>query len=323
MSVVITFEELLTEFFMERWQAKVTQNGYLVSVRALRRFIEKNHPDLTIFPETINRAMVLNWRYTCVKKAGVEEGTLCEVSWNTYARHLKALFKFGIERELLPISENPFHKTELKTPKRKPKTLPPGAIQQIRLLLRLYESVENKTPEYIYPAWFWRIMVEMFYHTGIRLRQLLNIELADIDLAGQQLICSAAGAKNNTENCLPLHGELLPLLQELVDRSIRRGAKPSDQLFNVNRFSHRHQLKTMNTDQVEAFFSRLSHKLGVRVSPHRFRHTLGTELMAGERADIHLTQRMLCHENIRSTLVYVDVPLNKLHDYLLQRQQAR
>lgn len=41
MSVVITFEELLTEFFMERWQAKVTQNGYLVSVRALRRFIEK------------------------------------------------------------------------------------------------------------------------------------------------------------------------------------------------------------------------------------------------------------------------------------------
>lgn len=55
---------------------------------------------------------------------------------------------------------------------------------------------------------------------------------------------------------------------------------------------------------------------------YRFRHSFATELMAGDNADIHLTQLLMGHSDIRSTMVYVDVPVDKLRSYLMQRSEA-
>jgi len=312
----LTFDELMTELFTERWSSLKTQSGYAMCVRVMKRHIK------TDYPAEVTKQQVLAWRAAVVKRPGRPEG-ISEVSWNTYSRHLKALYNFGIERGY--VTENPFLRVNLKPPVLKTKTLPDGAISKIRQLLRYCMDLEQKGEPrgaYIHPAWFWLVVVEMLYHTGIRQRQLLCIKLHDIDLRNARFICSAEGAKNSKESLLPLHSELIPLLDHLLDQAVRRGAKPSDQLFNVNLHSKRHRLETMNTWQVGMFFTRLSRKLGMTISPHRFRHSFATELMAGDNADIHLTQLLMGHSDIRSTMIYVDVPVDKLRSYLMQRSGA-
>jgi site-specific recombinase XerD len=312
---VFTFEELLTELFTERWSSPDTQASYHVSVRALQRHIQ------TDYPSEVTKRMVYAWRAEVVRQPGQSEG-ISPVSWNSYIRHLKSLYNFGLNSGYLPGKTNPFAKVDLKPPQTKAKTLPKGAIHKIRTLLREYVHAEESGQNgktYIHPAWFWLTVVEMLYHTGIRRRQLVHIRICDIDLKQEQFICSAAGAKNLAEKTLPLHHDLIPLLERLIRESLRRGAKRTDQLFNVNRFSVRHRRETMNAGQIGAFFKRLSSRLAMKLSPHRCRHSFATELMIGERADIHLTQRLMCHLDIRSTMVYVDVPVPRLKRYLLQR----
>lgn len=68
--------------------------------------------------------------------------------------------------------------------------------------------------------------------------------------------------------------------------------------------------------------SGLSRKLGMTISPYRFRHSFATELMAGDNAYTHLTQLLMGHSDIRSTMIYVDVPVDKLRSYLMQRSEA-
>lgn len=313
----LTINELMTELFTERWSSPDTQSSYGVSVRALQRYIE------TDYLSEVTQDMVFAWRMAVVRRPGESEGEgISPVSWNNYTRHLRSLYNFGLSRGYISESVNPFVGVGLKEPKSKSKTLPKGAMNKIRTLLKEYVHAEESGQYgkvYIHPAWFWLTVAEMLYHTGIRRRQLLFIRICDIDLKQERFSCLAAGAKNLSENPLPLHHDLIPLLERLIRESLRRGAKRTDQLFNVNRFSVRHRRQTMDANQLGTFFKRVSSRLGMKVSPHRCRHSFATELMIGERADIHLTQRLMCHLDIRSTMIYVDVPISRLKNYLLQR----
>ena len=58
----------------------------------------------------------------------------------------------------------------------------------------------------------------------------------------------------------------------------------------------------MNSDQVEAMYRKLTEKVAVRMTPHRFRHTLATDLMKAPERNIHLTKCLLNHSNIQTTM---------------------
>ncbi|MDI5932471.1 site-specific integrase [Halomonas kalidii] len=130
---------------------------------------------------------------------------------------------------------------------------------------------------------------------------------------------SAEGAKNKFEAILPITEELYPYLVTLMTAAHAAGFRRYDQLFNVNRFSLRHERETMNVWQVERFFQRLSKYCGSRVTPHRFRHTLATDLMRSPGRDLYLTQQVCGHTDIRLTLEYVAPDLDTLRQYLEQR----
>ncbi len=83
---------------------------------------------------------------------------------------------------------------------------------------------------------------------------------------------------------------LAPHLSRILGEAEKIGFSPDDQLFNVNRFSRHFHGKEMNIDQVESMYGKLTHKIGVRMTPHRFRHTLATDLMKQPERNIHLTK---------------------------------
>lgn len=86
-------------------------------------------------------------------------------------------------------------------------------------------------------------------------------------------------SKNFDEHYVPIHSKLAKYLRILLLNAKKRGIQQNEQLFNVNKFSQRHMRRTMDMSQLSRFYTALSHKLGVHVSPHRFRHTIATDLM--------------------------------------------
>ncbi len=75
----------------------------------------------------------------------------------------------------------------------------------------------------------------------------------------------------------------------------------------------------MTSDQVEAMYKKLIEKLGVRMTPHRFRHTLATDLMKQPERNIHVTKNLLNHSNIATTMSYIEADYDHMRDVLHQR----
>lgn len=92
-----------------------------------------------------------------------------------------------------------------------------------------------------------------------------------------------------------------------------------EQIFNVNRFSAFRQGKQMNASQVTTCFNRMSLRLGFRITPHRFRHTLATDLMSFPDRNLHAVQQLLGHTDLRSTLQYISTDLGMLREVLNKR----
>ncbi|KAA0015856.1 site-specific integrase [Salinicola corii] len=274
-----------------------------------------------MLPSMVTQYDVVKWRNNIIRSPANPNG-VAETSWNNYARHLSALYNFGLERRLLGACDaNPFKGVRVREPRKPKKILHPDVVGLARRELnncRIYEEASRK-PSSLHPAWFWEVVVETFYFTGIRLNQLLNIQAQHVDLKRCVLVGSAEGAKNHAEFILPIPDRLHPLLSCLMSQAFRTGIGANEQLFNVNRYSHRHRRKVMNKSQVSHFFDRLSEVCGARVTPHRFRHTLGTDLMEDPERNLHLTQQILAHSDIRSTLEYVHPKTETLRQLLNQR----
>ncbi|MBN0126925.1 site-specific integrase, partial [Pseudomonas aeruginosa] len=99
---------------------------------------------------------------------------------------------------------------------------------------------------------------------------------------------------------------IAPHIRRLLQEAEQVGMSHHDQLFNVNRFSRHYARKEMNADQVEAMYRKLTEKTGVRMTPHRFRHTLASDLMKQHERNIHVAKDLLNHSNIQTTMSYIE-----------------
>lgn len=303
---MLTFDQLLEEYFFLRHLRPRSQTSYKSAVAQLQKFMSTcgmTHPE-----ELTNRD-VFAWRKIALTQ-------MREVSWNSYIRHLRALWSFGIDQGMLETKVNPFKGTHVGEPKRPKKTLTAVQIHHARLVLEQMEAweQENKERSRITPAWFWQVVNETFYSTGLRLNQVLNVRLADVDLSDRLILATVEGSKTKREYPVPISSQYHPWISMLVDRAKLQKFKQSDQLFNVNRFSPYHRRTTMNSWQVESCYAKISEITNCRISPHRFRHTIGTDLMKKPERNLHLVKELLGHTNIKTTLEYVSVDVEMLRE---------
>ena len=159
----------------------------------------------------------------------------------------------------------------------------------------------------------------MFYYSGIRINALLNLRYRDIDWDGRLIHVQAETEKTHREFFIPITTGLEPHIRGLLDAADEIGFEPNDQIFNVNRFSSHYRSKVMNIDQVEGMYRKLIEKMGVRMTPHRFRHTLATDLMRQPERNIHLTKSLLNHSNIATTLAYIETDYDHMRAVLHER----
>lgn len=307
--------ELTQDYIASQVLREATQKIYLACTRALLR-----HFGETVTLDAIDQRSVLGWR----KK--VLEGGLAKTSWNTYSNHMRTVWGHGLEYGTLTHTTiNPFKKTSVIPPKRPKKTVPRNAIEWARdwLIELVTEERTTKKRSKITPAWFWLAAFELFYHSGIRLNALLNLRYQDVHWDSRLIRVEADKEKTHREYSIPITADLEPHIRALWTAAKNIGFEAEDQLFNVNRFSHHYRRKTMNTDQVEAMYRKLHKRLETRMTPHRFRHTLATDLMRQPERNIHLTKSLLNHSNISTTLGYIEVDYGHMRAVMQERSLAQ
>lgn len=292
-----------------------TAKIYLAATRALLRHFGEASPI-----ESIDHRSVLGWR-----RGELERG-LAKQSWNTYSNHLRTVWGYAIEHGTLNhTSTNPFRKTTVIPPKRPSKTVARDGIKRARSWLKSMVIEERCTKKRckVTPAWFWLGVFEMFYYTGIRLNALLTLRYRDVDWVNKIITVQADTEKTHREFSIPIMPGLEPHIMRLLESARDNGFEPDDQLFNVNRFSMHYRSAVMNIDQIEGMYKKLTQQIGIRMTPHRFRHTLATDLMRQPERNIHLTKSLLNHSNIATTLSYIEVDYDHMRTVLHERSLAQ
>ena len=173
------------------------------------------------------------------------------------------------------------------------KVLPkPISISQVRQLLE--QPAKLSTAE----AKRDRAMLELLYASGMRISELVSLNLDDVDTEGGYVRCFGKGHK---ERIIPIYEQAAKLVKEYAGEARRKLArhKSGPALF----LNPRGERLTR-----QGFWQKLkeyakSANLDAQISPHTLRHSFATHMLSGG-ADLRSVQELLGHSNISTTQVY-------------------
>lgn len=231
--------------------------------------------------KSVNYSIIRSWIV-----ALVEEG-VSNRSINRKMSSLKTYFKFLLKTS--QIDENPMVKhRSLKTSK---KLQVPFSEKEITNVIELLE--EEKDFEGLRN----RLIVELFYATGIRRTELVNLKISDLSL-GQGTI--KVLGKRNKERIIPLIPSIVKSLQQYLDERERLNEIVDAQFLLLSKKGVK-IYETLVYRIINSYFSKASEK--VKKSPHILRHSFATHLL-NEGADLNAVKELLGHASLASTQVY-------------------
>lgn len=149
-----------------------------------------------------------------------------------------------------------------------------------------------------------RAMMELMYGTGLRLAELVNINLKDIQLRRGELRVIGKGSK---ERKVPFSGQAQEWLRRWMGVRVELANAGEEALFvskRGTRISHRSVQKRMEEwGQKQAIAS--------HVSPHKLRHSFATHILESSN-NLRAVQELLGHENISTTQIYTHLDFQHL-----------
>jgi len=296
---ITTFNELLDQYILEKPLSEASKASY-------RRILNCFTQDTGITRITdVSFSKLLRWRMDVLTRSS-------DITWNTYLRHMRALWRFAIHRGYGGTSID--HFAELNWGRNRVTRKKTVTTDQLRTIMSVLSGPECS----LEPCWFWKLVVKFLYFTGVRRRQLVSITWGDVDLDQGTIHLSAEGEKTGRSRDIPIHQALFEDLTEY--RDLMKGRfpaffKPEAQLFNVTLFYERYRGRQLTEDQVSGFFRRLSDAAGFKVSAHMLRHTMATEI--AKTGQIKSLQQILGHANIHTTMsFYVHPDIKQLRKTL-------
>jgi integrase/recombinase XerD len=218
------------------------------------------------------------------------------------ARNLASLrnfFRFALAEGALSVDPT----LNLESPKTR-RTLP--VYLRMEDVDRLLSQPDPSTPQGLRD----RAILEVLYSTGLRVSELVNLKVSDMEMRMGCLRCIGKGDK---ERLVPVGRRALAAVQAYLGKSRpvllggREAGKAVPWLF-LNRFGNR-----LSRIAVWRMLTACGRRAGIRarLSPHKLRHSFATHLL--ERgADLRSVQLMLGHADISTTQIYTHVMQERL-----------
>jgi len=200
----------------------------------------------------------------------------------------KSFFGFMVAEGLIKATP-----TENMSPPSVGKSLPkPISISQVRQLLEQpakLSTLEAKRD---------KAMLELLYASGMRISELVALNLGDVDTEGGNVRCFGKGHK---ERLIPIYEQAARTVKDYIEKTRAKLTRNRDEkaLF----LNPRGERLTR-----QGFWQKLkeyakSAKLDTQISPHTLRHSFATHMLSGG-ADLRAVQELLGHANISTTQVY-------------------
>uniref|UniRef100_UPI00404A8151 tyrosine-type recombinase/integrase n=1 Tax=Gelidibacter sp. TaxID=2018083 RepID=UPI00404A8151 len=271
----------------EKKYSELTVKAYLNDLESFATFILKEYDMISV--HDVNYPQIRNWIVSLV------ESNITNRSINRKISSLNTYFKFLLKTET--ITANPLSKHKaLKTSK---KVQIPFSEQEMTSVI---ETLQTETD---FKGLRNRLIVELFYATGIRRIELIQIKLTDLDLANKTL---KVLGKRNKERYIPLIDSVVQTARAyLTLRNELEIIKDKEMLFLTKKGLKIYE--TLVYRIINDYFSKASSK--VKTSPHILRHSFATHLL-NQGANLNAVKELLGHSSLAATQVYTHNSLAEL-----------
>jgi integrase/recombinase XerC len=212
---------------------------------------------------------------------------------------LRSFFKFLIRRGM--VSVNPL--STIRTPKqekRLPKCLD---LEQVQKLLEAPGDADLLSARD-------KAMLEVLYSSGIRVSELVDLEMADMDL--QEGVLRVRG-KGRKDRLTPIGSQAIKAVQRYFE--LRTGDSKSQQPASANRvFLNKHG-EPLSTRSVRRKLDKYLVMAGLDpgISPHTLRHSFATHLL-NNGADLRSVQELLGHQSLSTTQIYTHLTTGRMKE---------
>ena len=282
MNLIDSFLEYL---LLEKKYSSHTIKAYKSDLISLQDFCRLNFDQENI--SHINYSQIRSWIVLLV------DHKLSNRSINRKISSLKSFYKYLQKIKLIDVNPLANHKA-LKTSR---KIQIPFSASEVNTVLSSF-SIDHS-----FEASRDRLIVELFYSTGMRRAELINLRMNSLNFAEKQI---KVIGKRNKERLIPLLPSVIKSLEFYI--KVRELINSPDSFLFITQKGNK-VYETLVYRVINNYFSRVSSKL--KKSPHILRHSFATHLL-NEGADLNSVKELLGHSSLASTQVYTHNSLEQL-----------
>ncbi len=153
-----------------------------------------------------------------------------------------------------------------------------------------------------------RVILEILYSSGVRVSELVNIKIKDIDFSEKTIVITGKGNKERMVS----FGDYA---KDAINLYIKDGRKKLLGDIDSEYLIVGHNKESLTTRRVEQIIDDIIKHTSIKlnITPHVFRHTFATHLL-NEGCDILSVQELLGHESLTATAIYTHVSTDRLKD---------
>jgi integrase/recombinase XerD len=278
-----------------RVERALAQNTILAYGRDLKRFSEFMRNRRKNKVEDVTRDDVVDFLSNLYKEK------MDSRSVARYLVSLRGLYRFALMEGMVTVDPT----ENLESPKVR-NSLP--TYLRVEEINKLLEAPDLSTPIGLRD----RAMIEILYSTGLRVSELLNLRITDIDM---QIGCVRCIGKGDKERLVPIGRKAIEAIQQYLAHGRPKFARPA----SPPPHSHVLLLTSVGHRLSRVGIWKIMHDYGLRLglrgrlTPHKLRHSFATHLL--ERgADLRSVQLMLGHVDISTTQIYTHVVEERLKE---------
>lgn len=246
----------------------------------------------------VTHPMIRSWLVSMI------EEKISPRSVNRKLTTLKSFYKFMIKEGT--ISVNPMRKIiSMKTPRKLP-----SYVEKDRMM-NLFDTVDFGTG---FPGVRNRMILELFYATGMRLSELINLKESDIDF--HQSALKVLG-KRNKERLIPFSNKFADLLKNYLREKTSYLENAESPITSENQHDQWFIILNNGKKSYPRYVYSIVRKYltqvttSQKVSPHVLRHTFATHLL-NNGAELNAVKELLGHANLSATQIYTHNTIEKL-----------
>lgn len=287
------FEHYLTN---EKRASANTLSSYLRDVRQMGEYLDTHTDSDMVSATEDDLAKYIEW----LKSNGKSVATVSRCIAST-----KCFYTYLVIRQI--VEKNPALKL---VPEKSTQKLPEILTsKEVDMLLEQPECVDAK-------GYRDKAMLELLYATGIRVTELIDLNITDVNLTAGVIRCQS----RNKERFIPMYSQAVNALSDYITLvRPQMIALPDEQSLFVNVSGER--MSRQGFWKIIKYYQKKAH-IDKDITPHTLRHSFAAHLLENG-ADIHAIQEMLGHADISSTQVYSQLIKKQLKDvYIMAHPRA-